>query len=91
MCSATHLIEDVLFRDSAHSYLIQLVDCIAFALLKRETAPTPQVKKYNLHKAFDMHLSGVCLTQASSGDPLGIVRKWKGPPEGDPSKAGSPP
>ncbi len=71
----THLVEDALFRDSAHSYFIQLVDCVAFALLKRESAPTPQVKKYNLHKAFDAHLIGICVTQASHGDPLGIVRK----------------
>ncbi len=71
----THFVEDALFRDSAHSYFIQLVDCVAFALLKRETLPTPQVKKYNLHKAFDAHLAGICVTQASYGDALGIVRK----------------
>lgn len=71
----THLVEDALFRDSRHSFFIQLADCVAFALLKRETVPTPQVKKYNLHKAFDLHLTGVCLKQASFGDPLGIVRK----------------
>ena len=71
----THLVEDALFRDSAHSYFIQLADCVAFALLKRETTSTPQVKKYNLHKAFDTHLAGICVTQASYGDSLGIVRK----------------
>lgn len=71
----THLVEDALFRDSRHSLFIQLADCVAFALLKRETSPTPQVRKYNLHKAFDVHLAGVCLKQASFGDPLGIVRK----------------
>jgi uncharacterized protein DUF3800 len=71
----THLVEDALFRDSAHSYFIQLADCVAFALLKRETTPTAQVRKYQLNKAFDAHLVGICITQASSGDPLGIVRK----------------
>lgn len=71
----THFVEDALFRDSAHSYFIQLVDCVAFALLKRETSPTPQVRKYNLHRAFDAHLAGICVPQASYGDPLGIVRK----------------
>jgi hypothetical protein len=71
----THFIEDALFRDSAHSYFIQLVDCVAFALLKRETIATSHVKKYNLHRAFDAHLAGICVTQASYGDPLGIVRK----------------
>ncbi len=71
----THFVEDALFRDSAHSYFIQLVDCVAFALLKRETLPTPQAKKYNLQKAFDTHLSGLCIKKASRADPLGIVRK----------------
>ena len=71
----THLVEDALFRDSAHSYFIQLADCVAFALLKRETAPTPHVLRYNLHKAFDTHLAAICMRQASAGDPLGIVRK----------------
>lgn len=71
----THLVEDALFRDSKHSYFIQLADCVAFALLKRETKPTAQVKKYGLHKAFDAYMPGVCVTQASGGDALGIVRK----------------
>ncbi|CAN5527436.1 hypothetical protein BH09GEM1_BH09GEM1_00260 [soil metagenome] len=71
----THFVEDALFRDSAHSYFIQLADCVAFALLKRETTPTPQVRKYNIHRAFDVHLAGICVKQASYGDPLGIVRK----------------
>lgn len=70
-----HFVEDALFRDSAHSYFIQLADCVAFALLKRETAPTPQIAKYNIHKAFDLHLSGVCEKRATSSDPFGIVRK----------------
>ncbi|HEY0779909.1 MAG TPA: DUF3800 domain-containing protein [Gemmatirosa sp.] len=71
----TNFVEDVIFRDSARSYLVQLVDCAAFALLKRETAPTPLVKKYALDRAFDTHLKGVCFHPASPGDPDGIVRK----------------
>lgn len=71
----THFVEDVLFLDSAHSYLIQLVDCIAFSLLKRETVPTSQIKKYGIHKAFDKCLRGICVKAASPRDPDGIVRK----------------
>lgn len=71
----THLVEDALFRDSEHSYFIQLTDCVAFALLKREATPTPLVKRYAIHRAFDAHLAGVCTLQASPRDPLGIVRK----------------
>ena len=70
----TNFVEDVFFQDSARSYLIQLVDCVAFALLKREVTPTPQVRKYALHKAFDVCLKGICVKVASPRDPDGIVR-----------------
>lgn len=71
----THFVEDVFFQDSARSYLIQLVDCAAFALLKRETPPTPQIKKYQIHKMFDQYLRGICVKAASPKDPEGIVRR----------------
>ena len=71
----THFVEDALFRDSAHSYFIQMADCAAFALLKREVPPTPQVRKYGIQKAFEAHLTGICVRQASTSDALGIVRK----------------
>jgi len=58
-----------------YSHFVQLADCVAFALLKREAPPTAQVKQYNLHRAFDAHLACICLKEASYGDPLGIVRK----------------
>lgn len=70
-----HFVEDILFRESARSYFIQLADCAAFALLKRETALTPQVRKYNIHRSFDAHLSSLCIRQAHRGDPHGVVRK----------------
>lgn len=70
-----HIIEDPVFRESHRSYLVQLADCVAFALLKRESPPTPNVKRYSIHKMFDKCLSGVCLRTASRKDPLGIVRK----------------
>jgi hypothetical protein len=69
------VIEDPVFKRSHQSYFIQLADCAAFALLKREVSPTPHVKKYGIHTVFDRSLSGICYRKASYGDPLGIVRK----------------
>jgi len=60
------IIEDPIFRDSAGSPFLQLVDCASFALLKRETTPTKLVKKYNLHKMFDAALAPLCFRKASS-------------------------
>jgi len=51
------------------------VDAVAFALLKREVPPTPNVKTYGLDKMFDAVLTDVCFKKASPRDPLGIVRK----------------
>lgn len=70
----TNFTEDVMFQDSAHSYMIQLVDCVVFSLLKRETKPTPQIMKYGIEKLFDKFLTGICVKAASPRDPLGIVR-----------------
>jgi len=69
------IIEDPIFRKSDMSYLLQLVDCVAFALLKKEVPPTPNIKKYGIHKMFDAVLPSVCIKAASRSDPLGIVRK----------------
>lgn len=69
------IIEDPVFKDSSQSYFIQLADCIAFALLKREVPPTPNIKKYGIHKMFDETLTGICFKDAARKDPLGIVRK----------------
>ena len=69
------LIEDPMFRNSAESYFLQLVDFVAFALLKSEVPPTPLVKRYGLATAYE-RLGPVLATEASSNDPrrLGIVR-----------------
>lgn len=69
------ILEDPFFRDSERSYFLQLVDCVAFALLKREVPPTPNVKKYGIHEMFDQTLTGICFKKASSADPIGIVRR----------------
>lgn len=69
------IVEDPIFRQSDVSYLLQLVDCVAFALLKREVTPTPNIKRYAIHEMFDQILAPICIKAASPADPLGIVRK----------------
>ncbi len=54
------VIEDPVFKRSDRSYFIQLADCVAFALLKREVRPTPNIKKYGIHEMFDQAIAGVC-------------------------------
>ncbi len=68
------IIEDPIFKSSERSFFIQLADCVAFALLKREVAPTPNIKKYSINEMFDQTLAGVCYRKTSPRDPLGIVR-----------------
>lgn len=68
------LIEDPIFKPSDQSYFIQLADCMAFALLKRETPPTTNIMKYGIHEMFEEAISGICFKPASPRDPLGIVR-----------------
>lgn len=70
-----HIIEDPAFKRSERSYFVQLADCVAHALLKREAPPTERVQKYGVHKMFEDNLSGVCYKNASYSDPLGIVRQ----------------
>ena len=69
------IIEDPVFKPSHHSFFVQLADCVSFALLKRETPPTPNIAKYGINQFFDQCLSSVCYKAASPADPLGIVRK----------------
>lgn len=69
------IIEDPIFKRSDQSYFIQLADCVAYSLLKREVPPTAHVTRYGLNQAFDKFLAGVCFKKASPGDPNGIVRK----------------
>jgi Protein of unknown function (DUF3800) len=68
------VIEDPVFKQSDRSYFIQLADCVAFALLKSEVTPTPNIVKYKINEMFEDTLSGVCFRPASPRDPLGIVR-----------------
>lgn len=68
------IIEDPVFKPSDRSYLIQMADCIAFALLKSEVPPTPKIARYGIHDMFDKTLRGICFRPASPRDSLGIVR-----------------
>jgi hypothetical protein len=69
------IIEDPVFKKSERSYFLQLADCVAFALLKREVNPTPNIKKYNIHRMFDVTMPAVCWVKASPTNQFGIVRK----------------
>ena len=69
------IIEDPVFKKSHQSFFIQLADCAAFALLKRESIATPNIQKYGIEKFFDQCLAKVCYRPATPKDPLGIVRK----------------
>jgi hypothetical protein len=69
------VIEDPVFKKSHQSYFIQLADSVAYSLLKRETVPTPNAKRYGIDKMFEDTLAGVCWKKASRFDPLGIVRQ----------------
>ncbi len=66
------IIEDPFFKDSRRSYMIQLADFCAYALLRREH-PLPSKTKYGLEQAFDL-LSPVLVRAANRKDPDGIIR-----------------
>jgi hypothetical protein len=66
------IIEDPIFKVSAKSYLVQMADFCAYALLQKER-PIPSKKKYGLHKAFEI-LQPICIRAANPRDPYGIIR-----------------
>ncbi len=68
-----NIIEDPFFRDSKHSYFIQAVDTITHVLYRKEY-PKGSLKKYNVHKYFNL-LESILLREASSNDELGVVCK----------------
>jgi hypothetical protein len=71
---ARRIIEDPIFKPSHSSYFLQVADCVAFALLKREVAPTGNIEKWSINKMFEKHLANICFLPACAKDPLGIVR-----------------
>jgi hypothetical protein len=72
---ARRIIEDPIFKQSNRSYFLQLIDCIAFALLKRDVVPTKRIAELGVPPMFEQHLAGICYLPACRRDPLGIVRK----------------
>ena len=71
---AERIIEDPVFKPSHRCSFIQLADCVAFSLLKREVPTTPNIARYGIHKMFDQAIGPVCEAKACRTDPLGIVR-----------------
>ena len=66
------IVEDPVFKPSDQSYFIQLVDFVAYALLRRER-PVPSKTKYRIDEAFSV-LSPILVRQATHRDPEGIIR-----------------
>jgi hypothetical protein len=68
----SNIIEDPVFKDSKKSYFIQMADCVAFSLLRKEH-PTQKALKYGFNNSFDL-LKPVLLLKACKKDDNGIVR-----------------
>ena len=69
----TQSIEGVYFEKSARSHFIQLVDCIAYALLKKQTPPSRHIKKYGIDKAFDKCIRRASVTPGLHAYPDGVM------------------
>lgn len=69
----TRIIEDVVPRDSRHSYFVQAADAVAHVLYRKEY-PRGALKKYRVEGFFDL-LDGMLVKAANGADPQGIVRK----------------
>jgi len=67
------IIEDPVFRESHDSYFLQMVDFVAFSLLKREVQPSPFVLRWGYQQLFERLKTVLCYAACHS-DPLGIVR-----------------
>jgi hypothetical protein len=68
----TNIVEDIFFRQSKHSFIIQVVDAIAHSLYRKEY-PKGSLKKYGLQYLFDS-LTPLLLKEASPKDLQGVVR-----------------
>ncbi len=66
------ILEDPFFKRSDQSYLIQLVDFCAYALLRRER-PLESKNRYGLDQAFQL-LDPILVREASRYDKDGIIR-----------------
>ncbi len=68
----TAILEDVVCRQSIHSYYVQAVDAIAFCLYQQEYG-RGSTRKFDLHQLFKT-LDGLLLKEAAPLDPQGIIR-----------------
>lgn len=68
----TAILEDVVCRQSIHSYYVQAVDAIAFCLYQQEYGRGSS-RKFDLHQLFKT-LDGLLLKEAAPLDPQGIIR-----------------
>ena len=68
----TAILEDVICRQSIHSYYVQAVDAIAFCLYQQEYGRGSS-RKFDLHQLFKT-LDGLLLKEAAPLDPQGIIR-----------------
>jgi hypothetical protein len=66
------ILEDIVYRDSARSILVQAADACAYALLRRER-PIESKSKLGLHHSFGI-LERVLVKAAFAKDPMGIIR-----------------
>jgi hypothetical protein len=66
------VLEDIVYRDSAKSLMIQAADCCAYALLRHQN-PIPSKTVYGLDKSFTI-LDRILVKAANHRDPLGIIR-----------------
>ena len=68
----SNIIEDPVFRQSHRSYLIQLVDFCAYALLQKEK-PTESRKQFGLEPAWTS-LADIIVFEANQKDEFGVIR-----------------
>ena len=68
----TAILEDVICRQSIHSYYVQAVDAIAFCLYQQEYG-RGSARKFDLHQLFKT-LDSLLLKEAAPLDPQGIIR-----------------
>nr|WP_150959312.1 DUF3800 domain-containing protein [Aneurinibacillus sp. XH2] len=68
------IIADPFFRNSSDDYFIQVVDFIAFSVLKHFEPPTNHVERYQINELLNL-LEPILYKDASRYHPLGIVTK----------------
>lgn len=69
----TAVLEDVVCRQSVHSYYVQAADAIAFCLYQQEYVRSG-TRKFNLHQLFKT-LDAMLVKEANPHDPQGIIRR----------------